>query len=582
MSDDDDDRLIDPNDASRSYELTGSEGGIRPLITVKDKTGNEIPETEYDISYSNNTGVGNATVTITAKSDSNLYVGSKSQNFKITGYAVNKAVVNYTNTETGVSSDISKGLTLIYNGKAQEPLGSSESLTDDIPDNIDVTFTVKKGEEPIKLKKGRDFTVSYLNNVKVGNASLVITGKGRFSGTLKKTVKIKDYVPQTGESLQKHIFVQFLNPDITENLPDIENGGNRFVAEYTYIKGGVTPKVRVYYEPNSEVTPLTVAPSSTAIELKEGTDYTLKYTNNKAANSYNAVYGKNASVAPGITITGKKSFKGAVTFTYTILPRNIEEMTISAADKACTGKAGQYTVAPVINDPFSANKAKLAAGTDYEKTLTYSLAEANYVLKYDASLKRSFKRWIAADTVLNPKTDIITDNSAIRVTVTGKGNYTGTVSTVFRMNNLDISKATVKVADQNYLGKAVRPGKSDITITMKVNGVTKTLGPEDYEITGYQKNTGRGTGVVTIHGLGDYCGYKNVNFKINARSIFYVVEYKTNSQTATGTMAKQNVLVKGTKLTALKYKNPGYEFTGWNTEADGTGKVFFTQIRLNL
>ena len=38
------------------------------------------------------------------------------------------------------------------------------------------------------------------------------------------------------------------------------------------------------------------------------------------------------------------------------------------------------------------------------------------------------------------------------------------------------------------------------------------LKPEDYEIVGYRNNTGRGTGILTIHGLGDYCGYKNSEF----------------------------------------------------------------------
>lgn len=42
----------------------------------------------------------------------------------------------------------------------------------------------------VTLKKDRDYTISYKNNVKVGTASIIFKGKGNYSGTLKKTFKI--------------------------------------------------------------------------------------------------------------------------------------------------------------------------------------------------------------------------------------------------------------------------------------------------------------------------------------------------------------------------------------------------------
>lgn len=41
-----------------------------------------------------------------------------------------------------------------------------------------------------KLKKGRDYTVSYKNNKKIGTASVIITGKGSFGGKLTKSFTI--------------------------------------------------------------------------------------------------------------------------------------------------------------------------------------------------------------------------------------------------------------------------------------------------------------------------------------------------------------------------------------------------------
>ncbi len=41
------------------------------------------------------------------------------------------------------------------------------------------------------LKKGTDYTLSYKNNKKVGTATVIITGKGKYSGTITKNFKIK-------------------------------------------------------------------------------------------------------------------------------------------------------------------------------------------------------------------------------------------------------------------------------------------------------------------------------------------------------------------------------------------------------
>ncbi len=54
---------------------------------------------------------------------------------------------------------------------------------------ITPAVTVKDGATV--LKKGTDYTVAYSNNTKVGTATVTITGKGSYSGTLTKTFAIK-------------------------------------------------------------------------------------------------------------------------------------------------------------------------------------------------------------------------------------------------------------------------------------------------------------------------------------------------------------------------------------------------------
>lgn len=62
--------------------------------------------------------------------------------------------------------------TAIYNGKAHKP----------VP-------TIKHKET--KLIEGTDYTVSYSNNVNLGNGVVTIKGKGKYTGTVKVTFKIK-------------------------------------------------------------------------------------------------------------------------------------------------------------------------------------------------------------------------------------------------------------------------------------------------------------------------------------------------------------------------------------------------------
>lgn len=42
-----------------------------------------------------------------------------------------------------------------------------------------------------KLKKNRDYTVSYKNNKKRGTAKVIVRGKGKYTGTVTKTFKIR-------------------------------------------------------------------------------------------------------------------------------------------------------------------------------------------------------------------------------------------------------------------------------------------------------------------------------------------------------------------------------------------------------
>ncbi|WP_251197697.1 RICIN domain-containing protein [Anaerotardibacter muris] len=114
------------------------------------------------------------------------------------------------------------------------------------------------------LKEGTDYTLSYRNNINVGTASVVITGKGLYTGTKTITFRID-----------------------AKNI----SSATASVADQNYTGKSLTP------------TPVVKSDSTV---LKNGTDYTLIYRNNV-----------NAGTAT-ITITGKGNYTGTKTITFKI------------------------------------------------------------------------------------------------------------------------------------------------------------------------------------------------------------------------------------------------------------------------
>ena len=126
----------------------------KPGVTVKLNGKTLKNGTDYTVSYSNNTKVGTATVKITGKGN---YTGSVSKTFKIKNN-FKKATVSGISTKAFTGKNITQSITVKHNGKT--------------------------------LKKGTDYTVSYSNNKSIGTATVKITGKGSYTGTITKTFKI--------------------------------------------------------------------------------------------------------------------------------------------------------------------------------------------------------------------------------------------------------------------------------------------------------------------------------------------------------------------------------------------------------
>ena len=122
---------------------------LYPEVTVKDGTKVLTEGKDYDIEYSDNTDVGTATVTVQGKGN---YEGKAVRTFEIVATVITK-------------DDITPIEDQLYTGNSITP-----------------AVTVKIGST--KLVEGTDYDVAYEDNVEIGAAKAIVTGKGKYAGEI--------------------------------------------------------------------------------------------------------------------------------------------------------------------------------------------------------------------------------------------------------------------------------------------------------------------------------------------------------------------------------------------------------------
>ena len=439
---------------------------------------------DYTVTWINNRYVGTATAVLTGTGKiledgtaSGTYFGEKRITFKIKGTALSANMVSW--------ADGSKNVSVVYNGEEQEP-GVRVSLQKKVKgkDGKMVTQTTTLREYDDYYKDG-DYKVSYLKNVDAGTATVVITGVGGYTGTVKKTFKITQ-ADLAAEGTEAKI-------GVADSIPFAKNGAKPAIVVTAKLANGNT------------------------VTLKEGKDFTVTYANNKAVSE-----GKNLTEKklPLITVKGKGNFKGSVKQTFTITNKNLADtvnpITVTVADVPANKNKGKFVSKPVVTD---ADGVKLKEKTDY--MLTYSLVTEGGAVELDT------------------KTGIVNEpGSIVRITITGVGNYQGEGSVLtadYRITEFDFKKVTVKVVPKTlpYTMKPVTLTEDDLVITMKVGTGRQAVVEElklitdgddtkdGYKIIGYKNNVNKGAAQVTLQGCGKYGGTKTVKFYIGTRPFFW-------------------------------------------------------------
>lgn len=246
--------------------------------------------------------------------------------------------------------------------------------------------------------------------------------------------------------------------------------------------------------------------------------------------------------------------------------------------------------------PFDAGTYKVTASCESESTI-YT-AEATFTVEpreieakdvaFDKELTYTGNELTQTVTVtVNGKTLTVgtdytvsdltgTEPGSYPVTVTGTGNYTGTVTKSFEIAKADISSAaiTYDAGPYGYTGKEWKP-----EVTVSFNSATLTAG-NDYTVS-YENNINAGTAKIIITGIGDhFTGLTEKTFTINSAEIsgctfapIADVTYNTKAHTPEVTVAISGRTLEADKDYTVSY---AYNVNAGTATVTVTGKGNFT------
>lgn len=294
------------------------------------------------------------------------------------------------------------------------------------------------------------------------------------------------------------------NPDNPENPEDNDDSpytdAERIDLQST---GGAIASInaKTYdgnpYEPAVKVTVWEKGRKKT---LTEGHDYWVSYENNI-----------NVGYKCKVTVKGNGIYKGQITAEFQIKPKSLKKLKVIAGSMA----VGDNSAPPVY---LYDGPKRLVEDTDY--------------------------------TLFG--TDGLTANAAkaAKITITGKGNYTGTVTAKLAVYNTDVSyiinpkNVTLAYETTPYTGKAIKTNEPTVKI-----GETVLIKNKNYKVK-YQNNKNAGTAYVVVTGKGEYKGKVVKTFEIAPAEATLTIN-PVAAKTYNGKLQKPSVTVRtGTKKLA--------------------------------
>ena len=414
-----------------SYTYTG-EAIVPTTVTVKDGT-TVIPASEYTVTYGNNTNAGKATVTVKDQDGGN-YVVSGTATFTITKAELSGVTVSlggWTYGDTAKTPTVSGNLgggNVTYQYKAD----NASTYTSTVPTNAG-TYTVKATVAESANYKAATATGSFTIAPKtVTNAAVTLsqTSYAYTGRAFQPSVTVKDGTTVIPASEYTVAYTDNINVGTATVTVSDRAGGNYVVsgtATFTITKAalsGVSVSLIGWTYGDTAKTPTVsgnLGNANVTYQYKAADAADETYTNVVPTNA--GTYTVKATVAESANYAA-----ATATRNFTIVPKAISKATVeNIGEQEFTGR----TITPTVT---------VKDGTVVLTDADYSVAYANNI-----------------------------DAGTANVTITGKGNYTGSTSVKFTIAQaaapvvVDDSGATVTAPDttkENVAGKLNETGKT--------------------------------------------------------------------------------------------------------------------------
>ena len=294
-------------------------------------------------------------------------------------------------------------------------------------------------QDATDYSNGKAPTYSYANNQNAGTASVYIIGWGEYLGTLTATFKIT-------------------RKDLSDFDGELDKETYEYTGDEIYAVPTVTSDSSVSYY--SSTAGDWVSPT----ELKQNTDYTVGYTNNKETTYSSGAFAY-------CNITGIGNFTGSFSIPFYITRKDVSELTISLSSYSYTYTG--YAIEPDVTVVETINDSDVAL----EEGTHYSVSYSNN-----------------------------TDAGQGTVTVKGKGDYTGTTTLPFAIHAVNLADlvtddepyayVTLSETEYTYDGDSHIPELESVTLE---SGYVLTEGENaDYTVTYPDEAIDAGTYYVTI------------------------------------------------------------------------------------
>ena len=519
------------------YLYKGS--AVEPRVFVSTEDGSAVLRegVDYKVTYADNNAVGTGHATINGTGD---YIGSKTVDFDIAD-AIDLNAYCYV-----LASDT------FYTGDEVRPEVDVRLNTESVDEACGNGGASRSEDAPIE---GRDYTVSFVDNINPGMATAIVTGHGRYKGEVRTQFRVL----RKGDFSLSDFNVVINPPAGADRFSYVEKGGK---SSFMYTGSAIEPTVSAYFYDDSGV----------HVELRNGVDYEVSYRSNTEPGSATVV------------VRGINGLAGSQAFGFNIVRKlSVADLSLSKYDfeqSAYQLKPG-FALAPKLR-----RSSSFVEGADYN--LSYAncdkvgngLVTVTGIGRYTGSvvvevpIVESLDRSLLSECSFDKIEDQVYTGSEIYPRVVlrnasgaevdqirecsllysnninvGKAviaarecmyysSYIGEASTSFNILPANINDAYfAPIDDASYTRNAIEPD-----VLVRFNGKTLVKG-KDYDLS-YSDNVKVGTAHVTVTGKGNFNGKHEMTFKIVRPVIEFDQDMVEGKTVSTGWTEKKVYITK--------------------------------------